>query len=380
MSHPVLSLTPDEQARYGRHLVLPEIGPAGQARLKQASVLLVGLGGLGAPSALYLAAAGIGRLGLIDGDSVDRSNLQRQVLYREADVGRLKVEAARDHLQALNPHVQLDLYPERLTAANARERLAPYDVIVDGTDNFTTRYLVNDACVMPGKPNVYGAIFRFEGQASVFWAARGPCYRCLYPEPPAPGTVPDCAEGGVLGVLPGLIGLIQATETIKLIVGAGQPLIGRLLLYQALGMQMRELRLVKDPACPVCGDHPTITRLREETVACGATPGGNMKELSVRALKQELDAGRDLILLDVREPRETALGRLPGALEIPMGEIPGRLAEIPRDRDLVCYCRSGGRSARVVQFLEQNGFTRVRNLAGGTLAWSDQIDPSLPKY
>lgn len=374
VSPPRPPLSAEEQIRYSRHLVLPEVGAVGQLRLKQSSVLLVGLGGLGTPAALYLAAAGVGRLGLIDGDTVDRSNLQRQVLYREGDVGRRKVEAARDHLLALNPHLQLDLYPERLTAANARERMTPYDVIVDGTDNFTTRYLVNDACVLLGKPNVYGSVFRFEGQASVFWAARGPCYRCLYPEPPPPGTVPDCAEGGVLGVLPGLIGMIQATEAIKLILGAGEPLIGRLVLYHALGLQFRELRLAKDPACPVCGTQPTITTLTEITSTCATlTPGAQtatMKEITVLELKNELTSGRDLFLLDVREPNEFAAGALPGGTLIPLGELPSRWKEVPADRDIVCYCRSGGRSARATQFLMQNGITRIRNLTGGMLAWT----------
>jgi molybdopterin/thiamine biosynthesis adenylyltransferase/rhodanese-related sulfurtransferase len=374
-------LTAEEQLRYGRHLNLPDVGTAGQLRLKQSSVLLVGLGGLGSPCALYLAAAGVVRLGLMDGDTVDRSNLQRQVLYGESDVGRLKVEAARDRLRALNPGLQTDLFPEHLTAAHALERLAPYDVIVDGTDNFAARYLINDACVLLGKPDVHGSVFRMEGQASVFWAARGPCYRCLYPEPPPAGAVPDCAEGGVLGVLPGLIGLLQATETLKLILGIGQPLLGRLLLYHASGMKLRELKLEKDPHCPVCGASPTITTLREEAPVCSTHQGApTMPDVTVHELKKELDAGRDLFLLDVREPREFALGALPGGVLIPMGEIPARLQEIPAHRDIVCYCRSGGRSARVVNFLAQNGFTRIRNLTGGTLAWSDQIDPTLPKY
>lgn len=380
MPDPNASLSHAEQSRYSRHLLLPEVGPAGQTRLKQSSVLLVGLGGLGAPSALYLAAAGVGRLGLMDDDRVDASNLQRQVLYRDADVGRLKVEAAREQLLARNPHLRVDAIPERLTAANARARLEPYDIIVDGTDNFTTRYLVNDACVLLGKPNVHASVYRFEGQASVFWAARGPCYRCLHPEPPPPGAIPDCAEGGVLGVLPGLMGLIQATETIKLILGVGEPLIGRLLVYQALGLRTRELKIGKDPACPMCGTHPVLTTLREECAPCPLPGATSMNEITVCELKKELDAGRSLYLLDVREPREFALGALPAGVLIPLGEIPARLTEIPRDRDIVCYCRSGGRSARAVQYLHQNGITRVRNLAGGTLAWSDQIDPRLPKY
>ena len=373
-------LTPDEIIRYGRHLVLPEVGRAGQQRLKDASVLLVGLGGLGAPAALYLTAAGVGRIGLLDGDTVNRSNLQRQVLYRDGDVGSLKVEAARDHLRALNPHVQFDLFPERLTAANALDRLAPYTVVLDGTDNFTARYLVNDACVMLGKPDVYGSVFRFEGQASVFWAKHGPCYRCLYPEPPPPGTIPDCAEGGVFGVLPGLIGMLQATEAIKLILGAGEPLIGRVLLYDALGLKMREMKLDRDPACPVCGDSPTLTTLREEKVDCHVPAPEAMAELTVVELKHELEQGRNLFLLDVREPREFALGALPGGVLMPLGEVPKRWREIPADREIVCYCRSGVRSARAIQFLQQNGIIRIRNLTGGILAWSDQIDPSLPKY
>ncbi len=375
------TFTAEESARYARHLILPEIGPAGQARLKQARVLLVGAGGLGSPAALYLAAAGVGTLGLVDFDRVDASNLQRQILHGTPDVGRPKLDSARDRLHAINPHVRFVPHPERLTAANALALLAGYDLVLDGTDNFATRYLVNDACALLGKPNVYGSVFRFEGQASVFWAARGPCYRCLYPEPPPPGAVPSCAEGGVLGVLPGLIGVLQATEAIKLITGAGQPLLGRLLVYDALPMTFRTLTLRKDPACPLCGERPTITALQDYEQLCGtATPERSPMDITPRDLKQNLDAGRKPVLLDVREPVEWNLGHLPGATWIPLGDLPARVGELSRDADIVCYCKAGGRSARALQFLKAQGFTRVRNLAGGILAWSDQVDPTLPKY
>ena len=371
----------EESARYARHLTLPEVGTEGQSRLRRARVLLVGAGGLGSPAALYLAAAGVGTLGLVDFDRVDASNLQRQVLHGTPDVGRLKLESARDRLHAINPNVHLELHPERLTAARALDLLRPYDIVLDGTDNFATRYLVNDACALLGKPNVYGSVFRFEGQASVFWAARGPCYRCLYPEPPPPGAVPNCAEGGVLGVLPGLIGVLQATEAIKLIVGCGQPLIGRLLVYDALPMTFRTLNLRKDPDCPLCGTHPTITALQDYEQLCGtAAPQENAMDITPAQLKSELDAKKKLVVLDVREPVEWNLGHLPGATWIPLGDLPARVGELSKASEIVCYCKAGGRSARAMQFLQTQGFTKVRNLAGGILAWSDQVDPSIPKY
>ena len=375
-------LNSDERARYARHLVLPEIGLGGQERLKRARVLIVGTGGLGSPAALYLAAAGVGTLGLVDFDRVDASNLQRQVLHSTPDVGRLKLESARDRLQALNPYVEVQAYPERLTAANALGIMEPYDVVLDGTDNFASRYLVNDACALLGKPNVYGSVFRFEGQASVFWAARGPCYRCLYPEPPPPDAVPNCAEGGVLGVLPGLIGVIQATEAIKIIAGVGLTLLGRLLVYDAMPMTFRTLMLRKDPACPLCGERPTITALQDYERICGvaATEKESNVDISPVQLKRELDQGRRLVVLDVREPVEWNMGHLPGATWIPLGELAARAKELDPKASIVCYCKAGGRSARAVQFLQSQGYGDVRNLTGGILAWSDQVDPSLPKY
>ncbi len=380
------SLDPRELQRYARHVVLPEVGLEGQLRLKSASVLLVGAGGLGSPLALYLAAAGVGRIGLVDFDVVDAANLQRQVLYGTGDLGRPKLEAARERIADLNPHVTLEPHGVRLTSSNALEILRPYDVVIDGTDNFPTRYLVNDASVMLGKPNVYGSIFRFEGQVSVFAPGRGPCYRCLYPEPPPPGLVPNCAEGGVLGVLPGVIGSLQATEAIKLLLGRGDALIGRLLLFDALEMRFRELTLRRDPDCPVCGEHPTVTELIDYEQFCGvpapgspAAPPGE-HEIDVRALKQRLDRGDELVLLDVREPVEWRICRLEGARHVPMREVPTRLDELDRERETVVYCKVGARSARVAEFLRQSGFRRVWNLAGGIDAWSVEIDPGVPRY
>ena len=379
-----LGLGPDEIARYSRHLTLPEVGVEGQLRLRGSSAIVVGAGGLGSPLGIYLAAAGVGRIGIVDFDVVETSNLQRQVLYSTQDVGRPKIELAQERLQAINPHVKVEPHAERLTAENALELLAPYDLVIDGTDNFPTRYLVNDACVLLGKPNVYGSIFRFEGQASVFWARKGPCYRCLYPEPPAPGAVPNCAEGGVLGVLPGVIGCVQATEAIKLLLDRGESLIGRLLLFDALEMRFRELQLRKDPRCPVCGEHPTIRELVDHDVVCDlapevppTSPDGH---LDVRSLKQRQDAGERPLLVDVRTPQEWQICRLEGALLIPLQELPSRLDDLDRRHEIVVYCHVGVRSAMAVSFLRKHGFERARNLEGGIDAWSVHVDPSTPRY
>ena len=374
-------------SRYARHLILPEVGMEGQQKLKAARVLCVGTGGLGSPLALYLAAAGVGTLGLVDFDVVDASNLQRQIIHSTRDIGRSKLDSAQEKLLALNPALNLVKHETMLVSANALEILANYDVIADGTDNFPTRYLVNDACVLTGKPNVYGSIFRFEGQASVFATREGPCYRCLYPEPPPPGLVPSCAEGGVLGILPGLVGVIQATEVIKLILGKGEPLIGRLLLVDALAMRFRELKLRKNPECPVCGAHPTVTQLIDYQQFCGiasetqqeqAVKNG-IPQISVRELKQRLDAGEDLFILDVRAPFEYQIANIGGKL-IPMYEVPQRLAEIDRDREIVVHCKLGISSQHVAEFLAQQGYANVKNLAGGIRAWAEQIDPKVQKY
>jgi molybdopterin/thiamine biosynthesis adenylyltransferase/rhodanese-related sulfurtransferase len=382
---PTQHLSGDEMARYSRHILLPEVGLHGQRRLMQASVLVIGAGGLGSPASLYLAAAGVGRIGLVDHDVVDASNLQRQVLHGTKDVGRSKLASARARLADLNPLVQVETHETRITSANALELIGSYDVVVDGTDNFPTRYLVNDACALLGKPNVYGSVFRFDGQASVFWAGKGPCYRCLYPEPPPPGAVPNCAEGGVLGILPGLVGMIQATEAIKLILEMGQPLVGRLLLVHALDMSFREFELKKDPACPLCGTNPTIKKLIDYEAFCGLTRGTDEQRtgpaaITAKELKQEMDSGRALIVLDVRENREWDLCRIPGATLIPLGELPARMGELDRAQPIVAYCRSGGRSAKAVQLLREAGFSNVRNLTGGIHAWSDDVDPGVPKY
>ena len=380
------ALTALEVQRYSRHLIMPEVGLAGQEKLKAASVLCIGAGGLGSPAALYLAAAGVGRLGLVDFDVVDFSNLQRQILHGTADVGRSKLQSARERLAAVNPEIRIDTYDTSLTSKNALELFRDYDVILDGTDNFPTRYLVNDACVLLGKPNAYGSIFRFEGQASVFAAPGGPCYRCLYPEPPPPGLVPSCAEGGVLGVLPGVVGTIQATEAIKLILGIGEPLVGRLLLYDALAMQFRQLKLRRDPACPICGDHPTVRELIDYDQFCGVNAAGTetgIPTTTVETLKSRMDRGDRIFILDVREVSEHQICRLPGATLIPLGELPRRLAELPSGTeapDIVVHCKVGGRSARAVRQLIDRGFTRVENLEGGILAWIDRIDPSQSKY
>jgi len=380
-------LTTDDLARYSRHLILPEVGMEGQRRLKAARVLCVGTGGLGSPLAFYLAAAGVGTLGLVDFDVVDASNLQRQIIHSTKDIGRKKLDSAEEKLLALNPALNVVKHETMLTSANALDILKDYDIVADGTDNFPTRYLVNDACVLLGKPNVYGSIFRFEGQASVFATEKGPCYRCLYPEPPPPGLVPSCAEGGVLGILPGLVGMIQATEAIKLILGKGESLAGRLLLVDALNMKFRELKLRKNPECPVCGEHPTVTKLIDYQQFCGIVPEtkqeqavkNGIPQMTVKELKQRLDAGEDVLVLDVREPYEYQIANI-GAKLIPQNDVPKRLGEIDRDREIVVQCRSGQRSQRIAEYLAQQGYGNVKNLAGGILAWADEIDPKMQKY
>ena len=386
-----IELTHEEIRRYSRHLIMPEVGIAGQRKLKAGSVLLIGTGGLGSPLGMYLAAAGVGRIGLVDYDVVDTSNLQRQIIHGTKDVGRSKLESASARMLDINPHVQIDTYNVPLTSANALDILAPYDVVVDGTDNFPTRYLTNDACVLLGKPNVYGSIFRFEGQASVFDARVGPCYRCLFPEPPPPGLVPSCAEGGVLGVLPGTIGAIQATETIKILLGIGETLTGRLLLYDALNMSFDLVRLRKNPKCPICGEHPTQTELIDYEQFCGV-PAHDRSEftgqsedlipsITVREVKAKLDAGEDIILLDVREPHEWEISDISAAtLHIPKGEVIEHLGEIDTAREVIVYCKVGGRSADVTRLLREHGFGKARNMLGGINAWASQIEPELPVY
>jgi adenylyltransferase/sulfurtransferase len=379
-------LTRDEFQRYSRHLIMPEVGVEGQRKLKAARILCVGAGGLGAPATMYLAAAGVGTLGLVDFDVVDATNLHRQIIYGTNDVGRPKLQAAKARLETINPEVNVVTHEATLTSKNALEILRGYDIVVDGTDNFQTRYLVNDACVLLGIPNVYGSIFRFDGQASVFAAPGGPCYRCIYPEPPPPGLVPSCAEGGVLGVLPGIIGVIQATEAIKLVLGAGQPLVGRLLLYDALSMNFRTLKLRRDAGCPVCGDAPTIRELIDYDAFCGITPAKPaasapaVPSISVRELKERFDRNEDVFLVDVREPSEYQICRIPGSKLIPLGQLRARANELDRSQEIVVHCKMGGRSAKAVAQLQELGFGRVRNLTGGILAWIDEIDPSQPKY
>jgi sulfur-carrier protein adenylyltransferase/sulfurtransferase len=379
------ALSNEEILRYSRHLIMPEVGMQGQQKLKAARVLCIGTGGLGSPLALYLAAAGVGTLGLVDFDVVDYTNLQRQIIHSTPDVGRPKLDSAEEKLRALNPYVDIRKFETRLTSANALEIFREFDVIADGTDNFPTRYLVNDACVLTGKPNVYGSIFRFEGQASVFATKDGPCYRCLYPEPPPPGLVPSCAEGGVLGILPGLVGIIQATEAIKLILGAGEPLIGRLLMVDALAMSFRTLKLRKNPECPACGAHPTIKKLIDYEQFCGIPAAGhqepavNANDITPEELKRRLDAGEDLFVLDVREPNEYQIANLGGYL-IPLGDLPKRVNELDSSREIVAHCKMGGRSAKAVDFLRQAGFKKVRNITGGITAWSEKVDPKVPKY
>jgi adenylyltransferase/sulfurtransferase len=376
----------EEIRRYSRHLIMPEVTLDGQRKLKAASVLMVGAGGLGSPLALYLAAAGVGRLGIVDFDVVDESNLQRQVLHGTRDVGRSKLASARDRLQDVNPHIVIDTYEAQLTSANALELLADYNIVADGTDNFPTRYLVNDACVLSGKPNIYASIFRFDGQASIFGAPGGPCYRCLYPEPPPPGLVPSCAEGGVLGVLPGLLGTIQATETIKLILGIGEPLIGRLLLVDALGLTFRTLKVRKDPACPVCGDNPIVTELIDYEQFCGigadddAWIDSNIEEITVHELSATLDDGDDVTLLDVREPHEWQICHIEAGQLIPLSELTARMHELDTSRTYYVHCKSGVRSAQAIEQLQEAGFTRLKNVAGGIQAWAEEIDPTMPTY
>ena len=380
-----VELDRDEVLRYSRHLIMPEVGMEGQKKLKAAKVLTIGAGGLGSPLALYLAAAGVGRLGVVDFDVVDFTNLQRQIIHSTANVGRSKLESAKERIAEINPYVQVDGYETAITSENALEIFEPYDIIVDGTDNFPTRYLVNDACVLLDKPNVYGSIFRFEGQATVFYAKEGPCYRCLYPEPPPPGLVPSCAEGGVLGVLPGIIGVIQAIETVKLILGKGQSLIGRLVLFDALKMSFRELKLRKNPDCPVCGPNATIHELIDYEQFCGVT---HQPEVSVGAdfeitpleLKAKMDRGDQFVLVDVREPEEYAICRIPGSKLIPRATLPERLHELSSADDIVVHCKSGVRSGMAVDFLKQTGYRKVKNLVGGILRWSDDVDPTVPKY
>ncbi|MDQ6694018.1 MAG: molybdopterin-synthase adenylyltransferase MoeB [Chloroflexota bacterium] len=378
------TLSHEEIRRYSRHLIVPEVGMEGQKKLKAGSVLLVGAGGLGSPLALYLAAAGVGRIGIVDFDVVDESNLQRQVIHDTNSVGTSKIESATARIKGINPHVQVDAYPFPLTSENALDIFHPYDVIVDGTDNFPTRYLVNDACVLLGKPNVYGSIFRFEGQASVFWAERGPCYRCLYPEPPPPGLVPSCAEGGVLGILPGTIGTIQATETIKLLLGIGETLVGRLMLYDALKMRFREMRLRKDPQCPVCGENPTVTELIDYQQFCGIDPqaerGETDRDITPRELQARLAKGDNLVLLDVRELNEWNIVHLDGAKLIPVNSVTEHAHELNTADEIVIYCKSGVRSARAVNTLRNLGFRKLWNLKGGITGWAEQVDPSLPRY
>ncbi len=380
------ALSNEEIRRYSRHLIMPEVGLEGQKKLKSARVLAIGAGGLGSPLSLYLAAAGVGTIGLVDFDVVDDSNLQRQILFTTKDIGRPKLASAVERLRDVNPHVRVVPYETRLSSENALSIFADYDVVVDGTDNFPTRYLVNDACVLTGKPNVYASIFRFEGQASVFWAEKGPCYRCLYSEPPPAGLVPSCAEGGVLGILPGLLGVIQATETVKLILGSGEPLVGRLLLVDALSMRFRELKLRKNPQCVICGPNPSVTKLIDYEVFCGvqreaaAGPASGIPEISVEELKAMRDRGEDFVLVDVREPHEVAICAFPESVKIPLGTLPQNLNRLSTADEVVVHCKLGGRSAQAVQFLREAGYKKVRNLAGGISRWAERIDPTMPRY
>jgi len=384
-------LNNEEILRYSRHLILPEVGMEGQRRLKNAKVLMVGTGGLGAPLGMYLAAVGVGTIGIIDFDTVDVTNLQRQIIHGQKDVGRKKIDSAAETMQDINPHLNIIKHETFLTSANALEIIKDYDVVVDGTDNFPTRYLVNDACVILGKPNAYGSIFRFEGQATVFGHEDGPCYRCLYPEPPPPGLVPSCAEGGVLGILPGIIGVIQATETVKIILGKGETLKGRLMLYDSLNMKFRELKLRKNPECPVCGDNPTVTELIDYQEFCGipqqaaqeaaeAEASGRLPEMTPEELKAKLDAGEDIFVLDVREQFEYEIARIEGSTLIPLGELPRRVEELDSTADIVIHCKSGKRSAKAQQILKDMGFSRVTNLTGGILRWSEDVDDEVPQY
>ncbi len=382
---PAASLTVEEVQRYSRHLIIPDVAMAGQKRLKNARVLAVGAGGLGSPVLMYLAAAGVGTLGIVDFDVVDESNLQRQIIHGQSDVGRLKAESARDTIQGINPFVEVRLHTERLDSTNVMDIFAGYDLIVDGTDNFATRYLVNDACVLLGKPYVWGSIYRFDGQASVFWADHGPCYRCLYPEPPPPGMVPSCAEGGVLGVLCATIGSIQATEAIKVLTGVGEPLVGRLMVYDALEMTFRTVTVRKDPECPLCGKNPTITELIDYDAFCGTVSEDAVRAaagstITARELKAMIDDGTDPYIVDVREPAEFEIIRIPGSVLIPKGELAEHLSELPQDRQIVLHCKSGVRSAESLAVLKAAGFANAVHVGGGVLAWQAQVDPSLPTY
>jgi adenylyltransferase/sulfurtransferase len=389
-----MPLTSDQYQRYARHLTLPEFGEQGQQKLLGSSVLLIGAGGLGSPLALYLAAAGVGRLGIMDFDVVDVSNLQRQIIHRTQDVGTSKAKSARRAVADLNPGTKVEIYEEGITSANALAIVAKYDIVIDGTDNFPTRYLVNDACVMLGKVNIYGSIYRFEGQATVFDGRKdaagkrnGPCYRCLYPEPPPPGEVPSCAEGGVLGVLPGMIAMIQATEAIKVLTGMGRPLVGRFLRYDAMNMSFRELKLRRDPACPVCGDHPTVTALIDYQQFCGmgrgeSEPAGESLEIAPAAYAELRESGREHLLLDVREPFELAICQIEGNVNIPLGQLPARLGELAawKDKLIVAQCKSGRRSMKALETLKKHGFKQVLNLEGGILAWGEEVDPAISAY
>jgi sulfur-carrier protein adenylyltransferase/sulfurtransferase len=394
---PPITLNKDEILRYSRHLILPEVGMEGQLKLKNAKVLMVGAGGLGAPLGLYLAASGVGRVGIVDFDVVDYTNLQRQVIHGTKDVGRKKLDSAADSMLDINPYMQVDKFDTAITSENALDIIKDYDMVVDGTDNFPTRYLINDACVLLKKPNVYGSIFRFEGQATIFAYPGGPCYRCLYPEPPPPGLVPSCAEGGVLGILPGTIGLIQATEAVKLILGVGESLLGRLLLYDALAMHFRELKLRRNPECPVCGDNPSIHELIDYHQFCGVPNPAEVAAMSEKsaeqqagymsdteidavALKARLDRGDKFQFIDVREPNEYQIASIPGAKLIPLGDVPKRVGELDPNTEVIVHCKMGGRSAKACDFLRQSGFKNVKNMLGGITAWSDKIDPSVPKY
>lgn len=383
------TLSKEELERYSRHLIMPEFGVAAQRKLKNARVLIIGTGGLGSPTCLYLAAAGVGKLGIIDFDRVDTSNLQRQIIHTTPDVGRSKIESAREKIQALNPHVEVVGYEQAFEAKNAKEIVADYDLVIDGTDNFPTRYLTNDVCVLLNKPNIYGSIFRFEGQASVFWAAHGPCYRCLFPTPPPPGLVPSCAEGGVLGILPGIIGVIQATEAIKVLTGIGEPLVGRLQLFDALSMKFRELKLRKDPNCPLCGENPSITELIDYQNFCGApaadtpaagTPAAEEKQMTPQALFDKFKADHGFVLLDVREDHEVEICQIDGSTCIPLSSLADRFQELNATSEMVVYCRGGVRSQKAINFLRQQGFENLHNLEGGILAWAKDIDPSMPQY
>lgn len=382
-----MQLSNKEVTRYGRHLIMPEVGVEGQEKLKAAKVLMVGAGGLGSPSALYLAASGVGEMTVIDPDVVDVSNLQRQILHDTSKVGVPKVESAKARINEINPHVTVNAIQDQLSNANVRDLIRECDIVVDGTDNFQTRYMVNDACIFEKKLNVYGSIFRFDGQSTVFCAPDGPCYRCLYPEPPPPGMVPSCAEGGVLGILPGVVGVIQATEAIKLIIGKGEPLIGRLMLYDALAMKFRELKIRKDPGCPVCSANPTITELQDYEYFCGyghdtgeEQNGAAMPQITASQLKEMIDAGKQVTLLDVREPQEFQITHLPEAKLIPLGEVPTRMNELDTADEIVVYCHHGMRSARAISFLQKMGFSKLKNLAGGIDAWAINVDETMPRY